>query len=114
MLEVNGVTKWFDSTCKGLGYESIPTPRAILPHSAMNRNGCSYSNFCGSYGCSTGAKGSARAALLQKCDAKIISDSFVFKLDSDESRIIKAHYYDKELKHKTIEAKIVVVASQAI
>ncbi|MCF6309212.1 MAG: GMC family oxidoreductase [Sulfurimonas sp.] len=114
MLEVSGVTKWFDSTCESLGYESIPTPRAILPHSALDRKGCSYSNFCGSYGCSTGAKGSARAALLQMCDAKIISDAFVFKLDSTKSKITKAHYYDKELKHKTIEAKIFVVAAQAI
>ncbi|OHE07683.1 MAG: oxidoreductase, partial [Sulfurimonas sp. RIFCSPLOWO2_12_FULL_34_6] len=114
MLEVNSAAKWFDATCKALGYESIPTPRAILPHNALNRKGCSYSNFCGSYGCSTGAKGSARAALLQKCDAKIITDAFVYKLDSDEKRVTKAYYYNKELKSHVIEAKIFVVAAQAI
>lgn len=114
MLEVNSAAKWFDSTCKILGYESIPTPRAILPYNGLDRNGCSYSNFCGSYGCSTGAKGSARAALLQKCKAKIVTDAFVYKLDSDEKKITKAHYYDKELKSHTVEAKIFVVAAQAI
>lgn len=114
MLEVNGVTKWFDSTCQSLGYESLPTPRAILPYNALGRDGCSYSNFCGSYGCSTGAKGSARAALLQKCDAEIITDAFVYRLESDESKVTKAHYYDKELKSHTVEAKIFVVAAQAI
>lgn len=114
MLEVNGVTKWFDSTCQSLGYESIPTPRAILPYKALGRDGCSYSNFCGSYGCSTGAKGSARAALLQKCDAEIITDAFVYRLDSDNSKVTRAHYYDKELKSHTVEAKIFVVAAQAI
>lgn len=114
MLEVNGATKWFDSTCKTLGYESIPTPRAILPHNGLDRNGCSYSNFCGSYGCSTGAKGSARAALLQKCEAEIITDAFVYKLESDKKKITKAHYYDKELKSHIVEAKIFVVAAQAI
>lgn len=114
MLEVNSAAKWFDSTCKTLGYESIPTPRAILPHNTLDRNGCSYSNFCGSYGCSTGAKGSARAALLQKCEAEIITDAFVYKLESDKKKITKVHYYDKELKSHTVEAKIFVVAAQAI
>lgn len=114
MLDVNGATKWFDKACASIGFQSIPTPRAILSKDALGRNGCSYSNFCGSYGCSTGAKGSSRAALLQKCDAKIISDAFVYKLDSDKNRATKAHYYDKNLKSHTIEAKIFVVAAQAI
>lgn len=114
LLEVNSATKWFDTACKGLGYESIPTPRAILPHNALKRNGCSYSNFCGSYGCATGAKGSARAALLQKCNAEIISDAFVFRLDSDDKTVTRAHYYDKNMKPQTIKAKIFVVAAQAI
>lgn len=113
-LQESGVVKWFDAACKELCYESIPTPRAILPHNAHERNGCSYSNFCGSYGCSTGAKGSARAALLQKCDAKIITDAFVFKLESDERKVTRAHYYDKEMKHRSISAKIFVVAAQAV
>ena len=113
-LEVSGVTKWFDKACKELGYESFATPRAILPADALNRRGCSYSNFCGSYACVTGAKGSARAALLQKCSAKIITEAFVYKLESDKSRITKVHYYDEELKSHSIEAKIFVIAAQAI
>lgn len=114
MLEVNAATKWFDDACKINGYKSIPTPRAILPKNTLGRNGCSYSNFCGSYGCSTGAKGSARAALLQKCKAKIIPNAFVYKLDSDEVNVTKAYYYDENKKSHTIEAKIFVVAAQAI
>lgn len=113
-LEENGVTKWFDMACDNLGYEAIPTPRAILPQNALDRNGCSYSNFCGSYGCATGAKGSARAALLQKCSAKIITEAFVYKLDSDESKITKAYYYDKDMNSHAITAKIFVLAAQPI
>ena len=113
-LEENGVTRWFDSACENLGFESIPTPRAILPNNALGRAGCSYSNFCGSYGCATGAKGSARAALLQKCDAKIIAEAFVYKLESDEKRVSKAHYYDKDLNPHAITAKIFVLSAQAI
>lgn len=113
-LEENGVTKWFDKSCENLGFEAFPTPRAILSFKALGRDGCSYSNFCGSYGCATGAKGSARAALLQMCEAKIITEAFVYKLDSDESKITKAYYYDKDLKSHEIEAKIFVLSAQAI
>ncbi len=113
-LEVNAVTQWFDKACEELGFESIQTPRAVLPFNALGRNGCSYSNFCGSYGCATGAKGSARSALLQKCDAKIITEAFVYRLDSNESKITKVYYYDKDLKSQTVEAKIFVLAAQAI
>ena len=110
----SGVTSWFDASCQKLGFESIPTPRAVLPKSALGRGGCSYSNFCGSYGCATGAKGSARAALLQKCSAEIITEAFVYSLESDEKKITKVHYYDRDMKSKTITAKIFVLSAQAI
>ena len=114
MLETNGVTKWFDSVCGSLGLESLPTPRAVLSVDALGRKGCYYSNFCGSYGCASGAKGSARAALLQKCEAKIITEAFVYKLDSDNTKVTKVYYYDKDSKSHTIEANIFVLSAQAI
>jgi len=114
MLETNGVTKWFDSACSELDIESIPTPRAILSQDSLKRSGCYYSNFCGSYGCASGAKGSARAALLQKCEAEIISEAFVYRLESDDKKIKKAFYFDKNLETQIIEAKIFVLSAQAI
>jgi choline dehydrogenase-like flavoprotein len=113
-LEVNGATKWFDKVCKELDYKSFATPRAILSKATLERGACSYSNFCGSYGCATGAKGSARAALLQKCSAKIITEAFVYKLGSDKAKVTSAHYYDKDMQSHKIEARIFVVAAQAI
>lgn len=114
MLETNGVTKWFDSACAELEFTPIPTPRAVLSQNALGRNGCYYSNFCGSYGCASGAKGSARAALLQKCKAKVIADAFVYKLDSKDGKVVKAHYYTKHRIPYVINAKIFVLAAQAI
>jgi choline dehydrogenase-like flavoprotein len=113
-LEENGVTQWFDKACEDLGYESLVTPRAILPQNDLKRNSCSYSNFCGSYPCATGAKGDARAALLQKCSATIIPEAFVYELISDAKKVTQALYYDKDKKSHSIEAKIFVVAAQAI
>ena len=113
-LQESRVTKWFDRACKSLRFEAIATPRAILSHAALERNSCSYSNFCGSYGCATGAKGSSRAALLQKCNATIITQAFVYRLESDATKVTKAHYYDVDFKTHELSAKIFVLAAQAI
>jgi len=113
-LLTNGVTQWFDKACDVLEFTSIPTPRAILPKDALNRKGCYYSNFCGSYGCASGAKGSARAALLQKCKARIITDAFVYKIDTKHKKVKSVHYYTKHGIVHVINAKIFVLAAQAI
>ncbi len=113
-LQTNDAVKWFDAACEELGYVSLPTPRAILSQDSLNRNSCYYSNFCGSYGCASGAKGSARAALLQKCKAKIVTDAFVYRLESDGKRVTKAYYKTKHNIVHIVNAKIFVVAAQAI
>ena len=108
----------FDKSCKNLNYKSSTTSRAILSSVHMNRKPCSYSNFCGSYGCSTDAKGSSRAALLEdaiktgNCD--IFPESFVYNLESKKSRVCSAQYFNRFSVKKNIKAKIFVVASQAI
>ncbi|WP_345978357.1 GMC family oxidoreductase [Sulfurimonas sp. HSL3-2] len=109
---------WFDAACKKLGFYSIPTARAVLPYDALERKGCSYSNFCGSYGCATGAKGNARSALLDKAlktgNCTILSDSFVYKIESDEKKATKIYYYNEDNQSLHVEAKLFVVAAQAV
>jgi len=114
----NPITKMIDNACDQLGYHSLPTPRAILSQNALNRNACSYSNYCGSYGCSTDAKGSARAALLNPAletgNCTILPNSMVYKLESDESgKVSEVKYFDKRGREKSISAKVFVVACQA-
>ncbi len=113
------IADWIDESCTALGYHAIPTPRAILPQRAMGRQGCSYSNYCGSYGCATGAKGSSRAALLDHAVATgnctIIPHAKVFKLDSDESgKVSGVRYYDRQDVAQRVTARRYVVACQAI
>ena len=107
-----------DEACRELGYHSIPTPRAILSESALGRKACSYSNYCGSYGCATDAKGSARAALLNPAlltgNCEIRSQAMVFKLESDQSgKVSTAKYYNERGKIRSVSAKVFVVACQA-
>jgi len=113
------VSRWFDEACSELGYVSIPTPRAVLPYDALGRSGCSYSNFCGSYGCATGAKGNARAALLDKAIATgnctILPHAYVYHLHSDsDKQVTHLDYYDRFGKSRQVKARLFVVAAQAI
>ncbi len=113
------VAHWFDEECKQQGLHSIPVPRAILSRPAMNRQACQYSGYCGSFGCSTGAKGSSRAALLNRAVAtgrcEIRAHAQVYRLDTDaHGRVVAAKYYDRQNIAQSIDARIFVVACQAI
>jgi len=113
------MASWFDEACEREGLHSIPVPRAILPHADLGREGCQYSGYCGSYGCSSGAKGSSRAALLNRavdtgnCDIR--PNAHVYYLDSDASgRVVSARYYDASGSAQKVRADVFVVACQAI
>lgn len=113
------ITELIDKSCEKLGFNSDVTPRAILSEDKDDRNKCYYSNYCGSYGCSSGAKGSAREALLNPAlktgNLTILSECFVTKLNEENKKVVSATYIDKkDKKTKTIKAKIFVVAAQAI
>ena len=113
------VASWIDDAAKLIGYHVIPVPRAILSQPAMGRNSCEYSGYCSRYGCSSGAKGSGRAALLNHAVAtgnlNIIANAKVYKLESDESEQVTAvHYYDQKGHKQQLSARYYVVACQAI
>ncbi len=108
-----------DAACRALGYHPLPTPRAILPHAQGKRRGCEYSGYCGSYGCSTGAKGSARAALLDRAVATghchVQPLARVYRLASDaRGRVVAAEYFDAGDRPQRVAARLFVVACQAI
>jgi len=118
-LQENQVSSWLDSSAQQLGYSLVPTPRAVLSQPKNGRNACVYSNYCGSYGCSTDAKGSSRAAFLQAAlntgNCKVLPSSKVFHLETNGNyRVIKAMYYDPEGQVKSVEAGVFVVAAQAM
>ncbi len=119
-LQEHPITKKIDKACHELGYNPVRTPRAIISTQKENRNACYYSNYCGSYPCSSGAKGSGRASLIQpiigKKNLTIISNALVYELKTDENNKIKeALYINKKSENKkSIKAKVFVLAAQAI
>lgn len=108
-----------DDACNKLDITAIPMPRAILSTPAMGRRSCEYSGYCGGLGCSSGAKGSSRAALLDHAVATgrctILPQSHVRRIISDSRGAINAvEYIDNHGATKNVDAKIYVVACQAI
>ncbi len=112
------ISKLIDKSAKELGINAMKTPRAILTKPQDARDECYYSNYCGSYGCSSGAKGSSRAALLQKAlkskNLTIITNAQVVKLIEKDKSVQEARYIDKDGDTKTIKAKIFVLAAGAV
>lgn len=118
-LAENVFASWLDKGAKKLNYELIPSSRVIISRKKDDRNSCFYSTYCGSYGCSSDAKGSSRAALINDAlktgNCTILANSKVYHLETDGNEtIIKANYYDKNDQKHFIEADRFVVAAQAI
>lgn len=118
-LQENIFASWLDQAAAELNYELIPTPRGIISRKKDTRNPCYYSNFCGSYGCSSGAKGSSRVALLNDAvdsgNCTIIPKAKVFHLTTNgKGEVVSAKYYDDQNKTQEIKASLFVVAAQAI
>lgn len=116
-LAENGISQWIERAAKMKNYQVIPLARAIISRPNEERNACYYSGYCGSYGCSSNAKGSSRAALLSKAiktgNLTIIPNAKVFNLEEKNNRVIAAHYYNLEGEEIKVEARVFVVAAQA-
>jgi len=113
------MSSWIDKAAMSIGYHAIPVPRAILSQSAMGRRSCEYSGYCSSYGCSSGAKGNGRAALLNHAVASgnctIKPNAKVYKIATDsKGEITGVHYYDSMGREQSVSAKTYVVACQAV
>lgn len=118
-LSENVFSSWLDKGAEELNFEIFPSPRGIISQPKDKRNACYYSNFCGSYGCSSGAKGSSRAALIDQAletgNCTIIPNAKVYHLETNgNGTLVKAHYYDHSGAKQFVEAKTFVVAAQAV
>ncbi|GLX78725.1 gluconate dehydrogenase [Thalassotalea insulae] len=118
-LAEHPVSQWIDNGAQSLGFHAMPVPRAVLSQPALGRQSCEYSGYCSSYGCSSGAKGSGRAALLNAAVATgnltIIANAKVYHLESNNKNQVSAvHYYDQQGRKQSVKATLYVVACQAV
>ena len=115
----NAVVKLLDKSCKALDITPLVTPRAVLSQDKGHRSACYNSNFCGSYGCSSGAKSSSREALITPALASgnltLLTNTHVKSLHtSKKDEVDYAIVVDTVTgKEKQIKGKLFVVAAQA-
>ena len=115
----NEVVKLLDKSCRALDIVPLVTARAVLSKDKKDRNACYYSNFCGSYGCSSGAKGSSREALLKPALASgnltLMSNTYVKTLHTSQKDKVDYVVTVDTIsgKEKRIYGKIFVLAAQA-
>ena len=107
-LAENKIVDLIDKSCKELGYKSVKTPRAIISKQKNHRNPCYYSNYCGSYPCSSGAKGSSRASLIKDAlltnNLTIIANANVIKLNTNkENKIQSTTYISTNIKKSEVK-----------
>ena len=118
-LKENVVSQLIDRAARRTGYEIIPTPRAILSQNRDDRQACYYSNYCGSYGCASDAKGSARVSLIRRALATgrvtVITGAHVYYLETDgRHRVRRAWYITPEGRKHEARGRLFVVAAQAV
>lgn len=118
-LTTNIVADWFVEAGKKEGFNIVPAARGIISEPKNNRKACYHSNYCGSFGCSSDAKASSRASLINTAmetgNCEIRPNSKVYLLETDENKkITKAWYYDENDQKQSAEAKLFVVAAQAV
>lgn len=112
-------SKQIDAVGREKGLFPVPTPRAVLSRDRLPRKKCEYTGFCGSYGCASGAKGSARAALIARAVAskrcEVRANRTVVRLETDATgRVVAIHHRGPDGAMQRLDAKVVVVAAQPI
>lgn len=118
-LTTNIVADWFVEGGKKEGFNITPAARGIISEPREKRGACYHSNYCGSFGCSSDAKASSRAALindaLETGNCEIRPNSKVFKLETnDQKEITNVWYYDFDDQKVSVSAKRYVIAAQAV
>jgi choline dehydrogenase-like flavoprotein len=117
-LKPHPVSQFIDKACRELGYHPFPTPRAVLSKEWQGREECSYSGFCGSYACMTGAKGSTDETYIKDGLATgnltILDRYYVYKLETQGNKVSSACYFDKDNIPGKIRARIFIIACSAI
>lgn len=118
-LNENPMAAIIDRGARQLGWHAFPTPRAVLSRPHNGRSSCFYSDFCGSYGCESGAKGSSLDALLPgaiatgRCEVR--ARSMVAEILSDaRGRATGVRYLDADGNSQEQRARYVVVSATSI
>lgn len=108
-----------DEAGRRLGMHPFREARAILSRGYRGRSDCNYCDFCGSYGCETGAKSSTQDSLLPRavatgnCEIRAGCMAREVTLGPD-GRVDGCIYFDPAGREQRVKARVVCVSASAI
>jgi choline dehydrogenase-like flavoprotein len=118
-LRSHPLVERFDEACAALGLQPFPTPRAINSVPYHGRPACRHCDFCGGFGCPTGARGSAQETLLNVAESTALAEirdrCLVHEITvSPEGRATGCRYIDRDGSEQRVHARIVCVCCSAV
>ncbi len=118
-LVTHPLTAALDRAATHLGLHPFPTPRSINSAPYQGRPACSYCRFCAGFGCPTGARGSAAAALLPRAEAtgrcRVVANAMVRKITVNAfGKADGCVYLDRDGREVRVQAKVVCLSASAV
>jgi choline dehydrogenase-like flavoprotein len=109
----------FDRACRHLGLHPFGTPMAVNSRPYQGRPPCAGCHFCAGYGCPTGARGSAQAALLPRAEAtgrcEVRPNAMVTTITVDDRDVATGCVYvDADGVEHAVTADVVCVSCSAV
>lgn len=118
-LDANPLAEMLETACHACSLSTFPSPKAMNSRPYQGRPACSYCQFCSGFGCRTGARGSAKEALLNRalktgsCELKTLV--MVRKITVDpQGRATGCLYIDSEGREHEARAGLVIVACSSV
>lgn len=108
-----------DDAAERMGLHAFPTPRAVLSQPYQGRAACHYCDFCASYACEAGAKGSMPDAILPaaeatgRCQVRARAMAKEVRVDAAGRARSVVYLDDKGVEHEQ-RARVVLLACSAI
>ena len=118
-VATNALAQLVEKGARKKGWHPFQIPRAVLSTAYKGRSACVYCDYCGSYGCESGAKSSTLASLVPEavatgnCEIRPHSMAFEVALDA-KGRASGVRYYDADGRVQDQKAKVVCLAATSI
>jgi choline dehydrogenase-like flavoprotein len=108
-----------EEACRRRGWHPFPTPRSINSVPYKGRPACIYCDFCASFGCPVGARGSSQEALIARAEAtgrcELRTRAMAREITvGRDGRATGCVYLDAEGNEHEVEAEVVCVCCSAV
>lgn len=118
-VRTHPLSERLDRAAGRLGLHPFPTPRAVNSAPYQGRPACRYCRFCAGFGCPTGARGSAGAALLPRAEAtgrcRVLPRAMVREITvGPDGRASGCIYLDADGVERRVRARVVCLSASAV